>query len=58
MQTSLDQLIHDIAQTSDVPASLLQAMLEMEREVLHLKTRRGLVPRLQEALQKEAEKDT
>ncbi len=55
MNNSLDQLIEDIAKEYEVPAELLQEMLKMEREMLHLKTRRGLVARLREVLQKSTE---
>jgi len=55
MSDSLDQIIKKIAEQHEVPASLIQEMLGMEREVLHLKRRRGLVARLQEVLQKQIE---
>ena len=55
MNNSLDQLIESIAKEHDVPAELLREMLKMEREMLHLKTRRGLVARIQETLQKSTE---
>lgn len=58
MNNSLDQLIEDIAKEHEVPAELLREMLKMEREMLHLKTRRGLVARLQEVLQKNTEGET
>ena len=58
MNSSLDQLIEDTAKEHDVPTELLREMLKMEREVLHLKVRRGLVDRLQEALQKSSEGET
>ena len=55
MSDSLDQIIEKIAEQHEVPAILIQEMLAMEREVLHLKKRRGLVARLQEVLQKQIE---
>ena len=58
MNNSLDQLIESIAKEHDVPAELLREMLKMERGMLHLKTRRGLVARIQETLQKSTEGET
>ena len=55
MSDSLDQIIEKIAEQHEVPASLINEMLIMEREVLHLKRRRGLVARLQEVLQNQIE---
>ncbi len=55
MSDSLDRIIEKVAEQHEVPASLIQEMLVMEREVLHLKKRRGLVARLQEVLQRQIE---
>lgn len=48
----VDNILKDLCQEHDVPVELMQEMLEEERNVRHLKRRRGIGERLRAMIEK------
>ena len=50
--TQINQILEELCEQYDVPADLVQEMLEEERNIRHLKRRRGVTNRLRIMIEK------
>ncbi len=48
----VDQILQELCEKHDVPVALAREMLEEERNVRHLKLRRGITERLRAMMEK------
>ncbi len=48
----VDQILQELCEKHDVPVALVREMLEEERNVRHLKLRRGITERLRAMMEK------
>jgi glutathionylspermidine synthase len=51
-ETQINQILKELCEKHNVPIELLQEMLEEERNVRHLKIRRGVKDRLRAMIEK------